>query len=76
MAIKEIEKYLPKTAAYINEVFEKEGLERGGHHNFVAERYMIDSYFPLYYLDKKALDVHDERLLAKLKQLDNLQEVH
>ena len=74
MAIKEIEKYLPKTAAYINQVFEKEGLERGGHHNFVAERHMVNSYPAFCYLSKKALDIHDERLLARLKQLDNSQE--
>ena len=65
MASNWIEGRFLKSAAYIDQVFEEKGRERGGHHNFVAEQYVSNI------LDDFSDDYHDKRLLAKLKWLDN-----
>jgi hypothetical protein len=38
MALQIIEEYFPKTAKYINDVYDKEGKDRCGHHNYVIEQ--------------------------------------
>lgn len=38
MATHLIEECFPRTATYINDVFEHDSRERGGHHNYVIEQ--------------------------------------
>ncbi|WP_439438036.1 hypothetical protein [Salinivibrio costicola] len=71
MAAKVIEQYLPKTTDYINWVFDTEGKERGGHHNYVAEQYVLNTITPLASQNAVELSDTDEALLNKLRNLDN-----
>lgn len=74
MATQTIEQYFPKTAKYINSIFEKEGKERGGHHNYVIDQRCCN--FSQTYGDtmvnstKDTLEKADNDFLKYLKDLD------
>lgn len=72
MATLTIEKYLPKTTAYINKVFENADRERGGHHNYVIEQLCINTLVPLCEKTAEQLAEYDANLLAHLQNLDGL----
>ena len=68
MALSIIEEILPKTAAYIDSVFESDGTQRGGHHNYIVER-SINSDHPRDMKPKELLN-YDLRQLNYLKFID------
>lgn len=70
MATETIEQFLPKTAAYINSVFESEGQQRCGHHNYVIERAICNTSPALVYKSKEELEEFDEGQLNYLRNLD------
>ena len=41
-----IEEHFPKSAAYINQVFERKGRELGEHYDFIADHQINDEFIP------------------------------
>jgi len=70
MATPTIEKFLPLTSGYINSVFEKDGRERGGHHNYVIEQLICNSNPCFDDMSKEEISEHDEQYLKYLCRLD------
>jgi len=74
MAIQLIEECFPETAAYINQVFDRDGRERGGHHNYVIEQRCCN--FSQTYdttiadSDAKTLREADKNFVSYLRELD------
>ena len=73
MAIQVIEEYLPKTAEYINHVFDVDGKDRGGHHNYVIEQEICDLGTPICDQSSENVGSIDNRMLKYLHYLDNVQ---
>lgn len=79
-----IEEHFPKSAAYINKVFEKKGRELGKHYDFIAGRYIYNVVEPdvklmTYFItsrrkrnriEKELHEEHDEQLLEQLKSMN------
>lgn len=70
MAVQVIEEYLPKTAAYINHVFDINGIERGGHHNYVIEQKICNLDTSIANQCSENVQEIDDNLLDYLKYLD------
>ena len=70
MANSTIEQYLPLTAAYIDWVFEKEGEQRCGHHNYVVEQNICNTSPALIHKSRVEIMEYDTQQLNYLRALD------
>jgi hypothetical protein len=70
MATQAIEEYLPKTAEYINHIFDIDGRERGGHHNYVVQQYICNLSTPICDQSTVNHEAIDISVLKHLKYLD------
>ena len=74
MANPTIEKYLPRTARYIERVLNEQGEKRGGHHNHVINQRILSGTSPSFNLQSMSEDSllsFDASCLNYLQVLDN-----
>ncbi len=67
--------YLPKTDAYINQTFNTAGDQRGGHHNYVAEREIGNLSTSFDNQSKEQQAITDDAILKHLMSLDEMYEM-
>ena len=70
MALAFINDYLPKTAKYIDDVFDKEGGQRGGHHNYIITQKVLNAHDPLNAMTETRLADFDNEMVAYLQRID------
>ncbi len=70
MATQVIEKYLPKTAFYINNTFDTDGRTRGVHHNYVIEQKIINLSTPISEQSTANVKKIDAEMIQYLEDID------
>jgi hypothetical protein len=66
-----LKEYFPRTAAYIQSLFEAGDVERVKHHNYLSKQHMLNTTVPVADQTTSQLKRSDTALLRRLKALDS-----